>query len=53
MAPCSEKGPARPTGLMKAARHCERPAGLTGHGREAGRGLSPEGKNAHVREGEH
>lgn len=27
---CTEKGPRRPTGLMKAARHCERPAEHSG-----------------------
>lgn len=30
MAPCTEKGPTRPMGLMKVARHCERPAGHSG-----------------------
>lgn len=54
MVSSTAKGPTRPTGLMKAARHCERPAEhLGGHGREAGRGLSHKGKNAHIREGKH
>lgn len=30
MRPCTEKGPRRPTGLMKASRHCARPAGHRG-----------------------
>lgn len=30
MGPCTGKGPRRPTGLMKAARHCARPAGHCG-----------------------
>lgn len=30
MVPCTEKGPARPTGLMKAAGHCERATGHSG-----------------------
>lgn len=42
MVPWHREGPRRPTGPMKAARHCERPAGHSGMA-EAGRGLSPEG----------
>lgn len=30
MVPCTEKGPRRPTGLMKVAWHCETPAGHSG-----------------------
>lgn len=30
MGPSTGKGPKRPTGLMKAARHCARPAGHCG-----------------------
>ena len=45
MVPCTEKGPRRPTGLMKAARHCERPAGQSGGmaGR-LGEVLAPRGR---------
>ena len=45
MVPCTEKGPRRPTGLMKAARHCERPAGHSGGmaGR-LGEVLAPRGR---------
>lgn len=54
MGPCTGKRPKKPTGLMKASRHCIRPAGhCGGMPREAGRGLSPEQKNAHGKEGRH
>lgn len=44
MVPCTEEGPQRPPGLMRAARHCEWPADLLGAWQGAGRGLSLRGR---------